>query len=291
MSAKAPFIVGVSRSGTTLLRLILDAHPDLAIPPETHFIPEAVRSCASSEDPSGAFIGVVTSHVRWEDHQLDPALLRRRIASLEPFDVGDALRAFYRSYAERFRKQRWGDKTPGYIRHMEIVQEVLPESRFIHLIRDGRDVALSAFSTRMGPQTMEKQAEQWRASLQMAREQSTRLASGSYAEMYYEDLVSKPVLELKRVCELLDLKWSPAMLGYHERAGERIEELNRGLPARGRTPARSGDERTRMHALTSQPPKTDKIAAWESRMSRDEVERFEAVAGETLARHGYRTIT
>ena len=85
----APFIVGLSRSGTTLLRLMLDAHPDLAIPPETHFIPAAERACAVGEDPHRSFVDALTSYPTWRDRAVDASLLAeaegssRRAASPE----------------------------------------------------------------------------------------------------------------------------------------------------------------------------------------------------------------
>src|ERR671937_2954580 len=74
--APAPFIVGVPRSGTTLLRLMLDAHPDLAIPPETHFLPKLIRLCAEAEkageDARRRVVELLTTHRRWPDFGLDP---------------------------------------------------------------------------------------------------------------------------------------------------------------------------------------------------------------------------
>src|SRR5712671_1777830 len=90
--APAPYIVGVGRSGTTLLRLMLDAHPDLAIPPETTFVPLMIQACERAPDPREAFLETVTSHRRWADLHLDRDALARRLVASETFDIGDALR-------------------------------------------------------------------------------------------------------------------------------------------------------------------------------------------------------
>ncbi len=119
----APFVVGVARSGTTLLRLMLDAHPELAIPPETHFIPKVKSGRAAEAVGEGEMRRraheVITEHRRWPDFGLDAdelrAPLRRRT---EPFNRRDALRAFYGLYAGKQGKPRWGDKSPGYVRRM-----------------------------------------------------------------------------------------------------------------------------------------------------------------------------
>src|SRR3989442_1424147 len=120
----APFIVGASRSGTTLLRLMLDAHPDLAIPPETEFILQ-VADLANGDNSHAAcaFVDTLTSHRRWPDFHLDRHLMEAQVAALQPWNTGDALRSFYRLYAERFDKPRWGDKTPGYVKHTRAVQD------------------------------------------------------------------------------------------------------------------------------------------------------------------------
>ena len=100
----APFIVGVGRSGTTLLRLMLDAHPDLAIPPETRFIPLAAQSCATATDPAKSLVETPTSRVHWPDFHVDGAVLAERLAAIEPFSLSAALHTFHVLYAERFGK-------------------------------------------------------------------------------------------------------------------------------------------------------------------------------------------
>src|SRR2546430_13399132 len=79
----APFVVGVPRSGTTLLRLMLDAHPELAIPPETHFLPKLIKACRDAEqagsDPGERAVEIITHHRRWPDFGLAEADLRARM--------------------------------------------------------------------------------------------------------------------------------------------------------------------------------------------------------------------
>jgi Sulfotransferase family len=105
-----PFIVGAGRSGNTLLRLMLGAHPDLAIPPETDFIPELATRWSGPDDARAAFVGTVTGHWRFTDLGVDAAELERRVARLEPFSLGAGLRTLYRLYAEKFGKSRFGDR-------------------------------------------------------------------------------------------------------------------------------------------------------------------------------------
>src|SRR6266550_6107448 len=99
----APFIVGAPRSGTTLLRMMIDAHPAIAIPPETNFF---FFSPGARVPTTGAeFLQTVTAAPNWADFHLDCAGLREALDSQEPFDLADALRIFYRLYAARFGKR------------------------------------------------------------------------------------------------------------------------------------------------------------------------------------------
>jgi len=282
----APFIVGTGRCGTTLLRLMLDAHPLVAIPPETHFIPQVISARRRHLRPRRAFLKAVTGAPFWLDNRMDVEELKRRIWALRPFRVGDALRAFYGLYAEGRGKPRWGDKTPNYVLHMRAIQEVLPEARFIHLIRDGRDVALSIKDLWFGPATFEEAAQRWVSWIEEARRQATSL--NAYLEVRYEDLVLRPEETLRKVCDLLELPWDEAMLDYHLKAEERLEEMVQPMRlSAGRVIEAA--ERKAIHTLTGQPPRQDRIKVWQTEMPAAEQERFERIAGPLLSELGYET--
>ncbi len=282
----APFVVGATRSGTTLLRLMLDAHPQLAIPSETHFIPELV----AARDKHGAtpeqMLELLTSHRRWGDFGIDAEALAARWATLDPLTGPDAVRAFFRLYAEKIDKPEahWGDKTPGYVKNMREIQTYLPEARFIHLIRDGRDVALSVLKQDWGPQSIEAAAEKWRSRVLRGRAQRPYL--GFYIEVKFEDLVLHTERELRRICEFVELDFDPAMLGYHETAEQRLREKARALP-RAHGEAQSAEKRLASHAKTFEPPNPDLIGTWRTKMPEADRASYEALAGDLLAELGY----
>jgi hypothetical protein len=281
----APFIVGAERSGTTLLRLMLDAHPEVAIPPETHFIDRAAEACEHTSDPRQAFLDTVTSHRRWGDFRIEASLLTQRVSGIEPFDLSEALRAFYELYAERFAKPRWGDKTPNYVQKMQLIQGLLPEAHFIHLIRDGRDVALSTRDLWFGPDSVQEAARRWRSLVEEARRQSRELPH--YLEVRYEDLVSNTEPTLRKICDFVDLRWDASMLAYHKTAEERMSEIYRDIMTpKGKKVVR-GEMRQSLHTLTGSPPQRDRIGRWKGEMSAEDRRRFEEVAGETLRELGY----
>jgi hypothetical protein len=253
-----PFIVGVGRSGTTMLRLMLDSHPELAIPPETHFVPELIDEIDAGASPAAA-VAVMTAVRQWGDLQIDEADVLAAFEALDDFSPGAALRAFYALYLERQGKPRWGEKTPAYVRNMRKIEAALPEARFIHVIRDGR--------------------------IRRAQKQGRRL--DHYIEVRYEDLVTDTEAELRRIAEFIRLDWDPVMLRYYERAADRMAEMARDLPSADGKPVRPGEERMQAHAMTQRPPDPSAMYRWKERMSAEDVAAFEAAAGGLLAELGY----
>src|SRR3989338_6484809 len=288
MHPQVPFIVGVPRSGTTLLRLMLDAHPELSIPPETGFIPDALKALAAGPaDPRAAFCRTVTLSPAWDDFNLRLEEFRTALAAIEPFDLGEGVRAFYRAYASRFGKPRWGDKTPGYGTHLDPIQSVLPEARFIHIIRDGRDAALSITGLWFAPGgEIEALAADWRTRILRTRKLAKRCAH--YLEIRYERLIADAPLELRRVCEFIGLPYDPGMERYHESARSRLDEVKARRDARGGVLV-SKEERLSQQRLACRPPDPSRVLRWKRDMGADMRERFEAVAGDLLQDLGYET--
>lgn len=284
----APFICGAGRSGTTLLRLMVDAHADVAIPSESHFVPDLIRRCLAGPVNADDLTALITESNRWEDFHLDAAELGARIAAISPLRGGDVIRAFFRLYAEGQGKRRWGDKTPGYAESMPIIERTLPEARFVHVIRDGRDVALSILARDWGPDTVEKAARRWKRRIVHARRGAKRVSH--YMELRYEDLITDTEHELRRVCDHLELEFDPAMLAYHERAERRLAEKARAVTRAGGGTT-SAEARIESHKLASEPPKTEHLARWKREMSAEDVAKFEGIAGDLLTDCGYELST
>ena len=285
--APSPFVVGVGRSGTTLLRLMLDAHPQLAIPPETHFIPELIEAGGRGAlDPERA-VEVIVSVRQWGDFGFSRAELLDRFRAAGDLDVAGTVRAFFTAYAERHGKRRWGDKTPIYVESMPAIAAALPEARFIHLIRDGRDVALSRSTWGDAERPDPTRAgRRWKRRIERAR-RDARDVDG-YLEQRYVYLVLDTEPTLRRICEFTELAFDPVMLRYHERAEERLAELG-DLPARGAKGERTASDRLAIHTLTREPPKRERVARWKGEMSAADRAAYEAEAGDLLAELGYET--
>jgi len=260
--------------------MMLDAHSKLAIPPETDFGP--ARDAFESGGVEAA-VATILGGGLWNDYKLSAEDFARRVEGRAVSGLGDLMRAFYELYAERRGKPRWGDKSPYYLLGMTEIQRILPEARFVHLIRDGRDVALSVLEAWFGANDVAAAAAEWSHLLSRAREQAPALRF--YSEVRYEDLVHEPAATLRRLCEYLELEWEEAMLGYHRHSGRRLSDELGDAVAFGTPVSRA--QRLEMWRRVGSPPQPDRAERWRREMAAEDRRAFNSVAGETLAAFGY----
>jgi hypothetical protein len=269
-----PFVVGVARSGTTLVRAILDSHPDLAIPGESHFLAEMARSpdryLAADGFRVGRFLQDVLSHQRFQRWGLPEERMHRLLRDDPPVDLAAAFRRLYEAYALGQGKRRYGDKTPAYVHHISVLGALFPEARFVHVVRDGRDVALSHVAHPSFTRTVPEVALVWRRGVERGRRTGLALGPGRYREVRYEDLLEDPEGVSRSLCKFLVLDYHPAMLRYHERAEEIIR------------PTRHPESHQRIHL-----PPTKGLRDWRTDMSRHDVAVFDALVGDLLEDLGY----
>lgn len=287
-----PFVLGVGRSGTTMLRLMLDAHSQLAIPQETGFAEEIERRLSAGTPLAEAALGAISDCDNSSSFGLSTDDLAGAFADLPPGDrdgagTGLALRAFYSLYARSQGKTRAGDKTPIHTGHIVRLHRHLPEARFVHLIRDGRDVATSIRDLWFAPsRDLAALARWWRETIAVARNQARDLPPGTYLEVRYEELILNPESELLRICAFLDLPFEPQMLAFHTRAQGRLAEMQAVRRPDGRLVI-TAEERHRQHRLTHEPPRPERIGRFRNVLSRSEISAFEAEAGALLRALGY----
>lgn len=185
----------------------------------------------------------------WDDFQIPRAEFQQQLMEVNPFTVRAGLRLFYSTYSARFGKARWGDKTPGYCTRLKHIEAVLPEARFIHLVRDGRDVAVSLRQQWFSPgYDITGQAQHWRDNVRAARKQGATCRY--YLEIAFEDLVRNPEAQLRRVCDFIELDFDPAMLCYQARASERLSEHRARCRANGNS---AGNERSPLPSAAHDP--------------------------------------
>jgi hypothetical protein len=271
-SATPFFVVGAQRSGTTMLRLMLNNHPRLAVPFESGFIPVFFRRLGeygNLGEPANAtrLLKDICLHPKVEKGKLVPdaeAVLSRRIASYR-----DLIDAIFSEYAERKGKARWGDKTPAYITEIDILLQIFPGCRLIHMVRDGRDVALSLGGINWGSRHIPSVAEDWRWKTVLAHKIGTVLGD-RFLEVRFEDLIHDTEGELRRICEFLGEAFDPAVLQYAA-SGETEMPI----------------DSMQWHRTSTRPPDPEKVYEWKRRMPVADRILFEAVAGDALELFGY----
>jgi hypothetical protein len=281
-----PFVVGAPRSGTTLLRLMLDAHPQMAIPAETGFFITLGNPRESGALPASAadLVQLLTEQPNWVDFTISRQDFGRAVADLRPFTVGEAVRTFFRLYAKVHGKVRFGDKSPLHCYHLPLIQETLPEAHIIHIIRDGRDAAASLrdvwFSPGRDPALL---ADYWAGAVLAGKEGGASCTH--YLEVRYEDLVRNPRETLHVICNYLELPFSERMLAYYLTAQERLSEAGDRTLKDGKVITL--EQRLQQQRMTTFPPEQQRIGRWHEVLSNAEVREFEARAGGLLRDLGY----
>jgi hypothetical protein len=209
------FIVGNDRSGTTMLRLILDNGPEIAIPPESMFLTDLADRWAHggprTPEETSALVDAVWRHpkVRLWDLPGDPPTPPAGLVGPDAYRF--AVEAPYRAYAARHGKPRWGDKTPHYVHHVEALLEVWPSARFVVLVRDGRDVALSLKRMPFGPNNAWAAGPWWARGIRAGAEAQRRHPE-QVRILRYEDLVADAETHVAAVCAFAGLTYEPRML-------------------------------------------------------------------------------
>jgi sulfotransferase family protein len=274
VAADGPFfVVGAQRSGTTMLRLMLNAHPGLSIPFESGFIVHFFRRLNQYGDLSRIenarrLLVDISNHWRlsergsWiKDHA---AILAEPIRS-----YADLVHAIFRVHARAEGKSVWGDKTPGQETSLDVLSNLFPGCRIIHLVRDGRDVAQSSARVSWGFRSLPRAASDWRWKVTLGHKLGAMLGP-YYREFKYETLVLQPESTLREICGFLGVQYDPAMLTYHETAQRYIPEASLAW-----------------HNNSIKAPDLTLVYAWKSRMSRADRIIFEQVAGDALDLMGY----
>jgi len=140
VSAPPLIILGVRRSGTTLFRVMLDRHPEVAIPDESYFVPQLADRHRGAIDVEG-FVDDLRRLPTLGEWGVSADEVRARLRPGMP--VGEAIAAVYEAYAAQRGKSRWGDKTPLYMQYLGLLDRLFPDAVYLHLVRDGRDAAVS----------------------------------------------------------------------------------------------------------------------------------------------------
>jgi hypothetical protein len=217
------FIIGSGRSGTTLLRAILQTHPEVHIPPETYVLGRVIKNYKRySRLPWRVLLIIILAefeyHPEFGTFGISLRKLYHKLKACLPEEqnLAHVLNSIYMFHANTVTPSaaRWGDKTPMNTFYLDRILSVFPNALFIHMIRDGRDVVKSMLEAGRY-KTIHEAAARWIRSVQIARDFGKKY-QGNYYEIKYEDLVKAPKDKIQVICNFLGLEFVGSMLRHHE---------------------------------------------------------------------------
>lgn len=278
------YIIGRPRSGTTLLQLFFDAHPNVQIPSEC------------------MYIGQLGAHYRytyvWGKIEIDNFiydLSHTWLFSPDKFNIkkiadelnehADNLTAAlafkivaknYKSIYEKKEILILGDKNPFYSQVFGGVFNAVPDAKFIVLIRDPRDNHISLFNSRFTAPSITYDTLYWKKTIRTT-ERFQKFFPKRFYFLKYEDLVTDPEKYLKEMCSFLGIPFVPEMLLYKERKTDDFTKII----------FTSEEYFNANHKSILEPISTSKIGGWKTKLSKNSVRKAERIAGEYLDKYGY----
>lgn len=271
------FILGSQRSGTTLLRLIFNAHPELAVPEEGTFLFPCLRrekKSAGIEYAGGeltALLQYFQKNTQFQQWNLNQEYFEQALSGKAAFNCREIFEALYGAFARQHNKTRWADKTPSFFRMVPTLAFIFPEAKFIHLIRDGRDVYLSQKKMGTHAYTVGSAALEWKVKVRIAQRDLRVYAPGRWIEIRYEDLLTAPETVMPKLCQFVELSWLPEMLNFWRTSEQFIGKHHSKSIFKSLDPSRAN--------------------RWKEKLLPAEIRKFEKVAGDLLASLGYETNT
>jgi hypothetical protein len=261
------FVGGSERSGTTLLRNMLNTHPGLAIPDESPFVYRTYRLLANRGQLADLDLAwrLIRESDRFGQWGLPSAEVQRLLDDHPPTHYAELVRALFAAYARWRGKQHSGDKTTGNALRFTWLAARFPASRFVHLLRDPREVCMSRVVQIFNTGGLPDAARHWRAHVAAARAASAVLGD-RMLEVRYEELVSEPREQLERLCAFIGIPFDDSMLNHSE-SSQAI-------------PLHSPDVHARQ-------PLQDGLRRWREELTVDDVSVIEFIASGLMEEVGY----
>ena len=279
MSHSTPiFIVGASRSGTTMLRLMLNAHPSIAIPDELSYFSllGALPTPWNTPLPPSPYVHLVD---RFLDQNkpvlsgLDSTSLRTAILSHPAHTIRTPYAIALERWAAAQNKPIWGEKTPYNFFFVPELHDMFPKARFIHLVRDPRAAVHSMNGFKRCTSNTVINATNWRTFMQKgAAVLEATVPTDQRITIRFEDLTSNPDFVLQQLCAFLDVSFRSDMLSFHETSHEYMHPVYEKL----------GGAQT-----VTRPVNTKTKARWTTEMAPEDIATVEHICGPWLPIFSY----
>lgn len=275
------FILGNPRSGTSLLRIILNAHPNIVVPPESGFLQWWYGKYGNwqesdNDEKMDLFLFDLLSSKKIEGYNIDKSELASTITKLNPKNYSQLMACVYLNYGKNKNLKIWGDKNNYYIHHIPLIKQLYPKACFIHLIRDGRDVACSYLELEKDiekdklykpnlPKEISAIAQEWsQNNLQIEKE----LKDTKHIRVKFEEIVMDFNNSISSILAFLQLPWQNSIFEYTSKNDEPSSTLI-------------------WKKKTKLAPQTEVVNRYKRDLSLIDLDLFYHVAGTTLERYEY----
>ncbi len=259
-------IIGHARSGTSILSDVLRRYLQISFGTESQFIVRFDKKLPQYGDlhDEGHIKRLIRDVAqercfqRWykfDNFVLDPDQVFR---DLPERSYRGVLEAAFMQLAKHGGMTRWGDKTPEYMHHLPVLYRWFPDAQYIHIVRDGRDVALSIFQQEFGAKNVYKAASDWRQQMLLVRAFARSLPPEQFLEIRYEDFLGSTRESFRTLVDFLGVEIDAAA----------FEPLTVQL---------------------QQELKADNFNKWRHGLTEPQQRLYEQIAGDVLASYGYET--
>jgi hypothetical protein len=260
---------------------MVDAHPEIALGSESFWLPYFYKTqigLTVEGRVTPELINKLLQYYKFYRMKAGRYELEELLSACGQCSYADFVSGIFDLYGDFWGKPLVGDKTPDYVRDLPTLHALWPKAKFVHLIRDGRDTCLSAINwkrkaakfSRMfpswGSHPVGTAALWWEWNVRQGMEVGRALGPDLYCEIRYEVLIAHPAVECAKLCAFLGVDYYDSMIRFHE----------------GHTMTREG-----LDAKLSWQPITAGLRNWRMQMCAEDVECFDAAAGDLLDELGY----
>lgn len=276
------FIIGRPRSGTTLLRLLLDAHPSIIVPPECPMILNLYKkyykkTTWSRSELLNLYKDILKQRY-YETWLINADELKNKLLSYEGnHSFNEILQVVYLSYKSVYTKKSIeliGDKNPVYSLYLKKMNSLYPESKFIYISRDYRDNYLSLTKVNFEVPVVPLVVYRWKFTLNQFRRLQKKNPHRFYF-LKYEDLAIAPEKEYRKICDFLNVEFDNNVFDFHDKK-EELETLYK-----------DSDDLMKIHTSLLNPITTKKINTWKTGMTEKQIKQADLVAGKSADLAGY----
>jgi hypothetical protein len=252
---------------------MLDSHSRIAIPYESHFFVAFYQNYQGKVFESRNERRALVEQILAEPavQAWDVKICPEEIDLEQCATLGSTIDQIFQAYARKNNKDIWGEKSPPYTQYVYMIEKMFSNARYIHLIRDGRDVALSLMEKTWGPGDLVSSLEYWARHISCARRMLYMLPDHKYTEVRFEELVANPKPELQRVTQFLGIELEPAMLdAYRQKAANKVGDLINSI-----------------HPHLKEAPSADQAYKWKKKLGPADQALAYEIAGTELEELGY----